>query len=454
MSKTNNVVVHNKHVREVLEEFKEFCGPQIVQSTYLVGGFVRDLLLGRYSSDVDFLVFGDTQEIARKFADHIQASFITLDEEHHVYRIVSKKYNIQIDMVGPKGNLLKEDLLKRDFTVNAMALPISDFLQFLCSNNTNKTINLNRMVIDYGDGLQHLQEKILVPAYPHTFIDDPLRILRGVRLAAQLGFTIPETIKHSMREAISLIREVSAERIRDELWGVFRINPSSQYIRVLVDEIQILQEIFDNKTGNEIDLEKYQQVERSVHLILEEIVEEEAPAHTYFYQIVAGGNARGPLLKLAALFGTSAPAVGKLLKLSAREISILNSWNRGIERIKSLPQSDFDNQKLVQILFHDLELETLGTLILYHTGQAYCGDNQSMELEQLQKGIITYELFARRLANLRPFISGNEIIQELSIQGKDIGTCLKLLRAAQIDGVVQNREQALEFVRSYSSNFS
>lgn len=200
---------------------------------FAVGGYVRDLLLGLSCKDIDFLVLGDVME----FAQHVCAE---LKVRHHV---VFEKFSTamipyrgrRLDFVGARREQyhpdsrkpvvevasLEEDLSRRDFTVNALALALNQD-------------NFGRL-IDLLGGLQDLKEKTLrTPSEPETtFSEDPLRIMRAIRFAAQLGFGI----ERGTLEAVGTMRErlsiVSQERITDEFWKILQTSKPSIGLRLL-----------------------------------------------------------------------------------------------------------------------------------------------------------------------------------------------------------------------------
>jgi putative nucleotidyltransferase with HDIG domain len=185
---------------------------------YLIGGFVRDKILGRDCADMDIVCLGDGIELARKTAmlfqpkpsvsyfknfgtAHIRVNHY--DIEFVGARKESYRYHSRNPDVVP--GTLEDDQNRRDFTINALAISLNkkDFGKLL----------------DPFDGMADLHNKIIrTPLEPEqTFIDDPLRMLRAIRFAAQLGFTIEEQTHNGIKQHIDRIRIVSQERITDEI---------------------------------------------------------------------------------------------------------------------------------------------------------------------------------------------------------------------------------------------
>lgn len=199
---------------------------------FLVGGAVRDLMLGvEQNKDLDFVVVGSGLTFAKaldkkmkqvgslvEFPDFDTARYILGEDKDKIelefagarsetYTVKSRKPNV-------KPTTLEEDLSRRDFTVNAMALPVEVLLK------KNTLVVLKKKVIDPFDGQKHLVEKVLkTPLDPDkTFSEDPLRMLRAVRFASQLNFSIEKKVLESIYKNRRRLEIISAERIKEELF--------------------------------------------------------------------------------------------------------------------------------------------------------------------------------------------------------------------------------------------
>jgi tRNA nucleotidyltransferase (CCA-adding enzyme) len=170
------------------------------QPAYMVGGAVRDALLGRTREylDLDFVLPRDAVEVARNIANHYKAGFVLLDAERQIARVVFP--NATVDIAKLEGTSLATDLHRRDFTINAIAY----------NPHTQE-------IVDPLGGYADLQQGILKMVSPTNLEDDPLRLMRGYRQAAQLGFTIEEETQTSIRNLAFHIENVSAERVRVEI---------------------------------------------------------------------------------------------------------------------------------------------------------------------------------------------------------------------------------------------
>ena len=205
-------------------------------SAYAVGGVVRDMFLGRKSKDIDIVVVGSgiafAQAVAKAISPHIEVSvfknFGTARfryENTEVEFVGARKESYRADSRKPavEDGTLQDDLNRRDFTVNALAIPL---------NGPEKG-----QVIDCFGGLQDMNDKLIrTPLDPDiTFSDDPLRMMRAIRFASQLGFSIvPETFEAIQRNAARL-EIISKERIVDEFNKILLSPQPSWGINLLKD---------------------------------------------------------------------------------------------------------------------------------------------------------------------------------------------------------------------------
>ncbi len=175
---------------------------------YLVGGAVRNAMMGLASHDLDFCLEGDVFQIARKAANKLGAAFFPLDEERETARLVLNKPDGSretYDFAAMRGSNLEDDLRGRDFTINAMAFDVRQ----------------PAALLDPLSGAADLRARILRACSPTAISDDPARILRAVRLAAAFNLHILPDTRSLLRQAVPLLPRVSPERVRDELFRIF-----------------------------------------------------------------------------------------------------------------------------------------------------------------------------------------------------------------------------------------
>lgn len=189
-------------------------------SVYLVGGAVRDAVLGNISRDLDFALRTDAAKTARHIADRLGAAFYLLHEEFDAGRVIlqgSQGDRTVLDFTAFRGKTLEEDLRARDFTINALAVDIRSPQQ----------------ILDPLGGLVDLQSRILRACSRSAFEQDPVRILRAVRQAAGLGFHIEVETRGLIRQSINGLSQVSAERVRDELMRMLAGPQPAAVVRAL-----------------------------------------------------------------------------------------------------------------------------------------------------------------------------------------------------------------------------
>jgi tRNA nucleotidyltransferase (CCA-adding enzyme) len=189
---------------------------------YLAGGIVRDMLSGRKSGDVDITIEGDAMEFARAFADSLGAAYrgferfgsgkVFLKDGSHVdfTSARSEIYSHKAALPEIKLTNLENDLFRRDFAVNAMAI---------CINK-----NDSGLLYDPFGGVNDLKNRILRALHAKSFLDDPIRILRGIRFEERFGFRMEKNTVAFLREALreKIFDRVPGERLRDELLLFFR----------------------------------------------------------------------------------------------------------------------------------------------------------------------------------------------------------------------------------------
>ena len=194
----------NSSVKANLESINQLA-QQLECPLYLIGGTIRDHLIGRTCTDYDFTSL-QAPEIACQWAQKVQRTQIPLDETpgHETYRVVLNP-NLYFDFTTLQGKTIEEDLAQRNFTINAMAVSLTDFI----AEKTNP--------IDPLNGQDDLRNKIIRVVPGRTFEEDPLRLLRAFRFANTLGFSIEPHTLTQIKAHKNKLTEVAQERITYEL---------------------------------------------------------------------------------------------------------------------------------------------------------------------------------------------------------------------------------------------
>ncbi|MDE0042261.1 MAG: hypothetical protein OXT74_09510, partial [Candidatus Poribacteria bacterium] len=207
-------LLHYLPDRRLISQLNSFACARRV-SLYLVGGCVRDLLLKRPVNDLDFALERDALSFARDFAGILGAAFVTLEEQLPTARVVIRESDFALDFAQFRGGSVEEDLRLRDLSINAIGIE-------LASLAAQPLVQL----VDPCNGLSDLSAGQLRFPSEQVVLDDPLRLLRVYRFAAQLGFTIPEETVHLISRHKNLLNQVestkvsreavASERVRDE----------------------------------------------------------------------------------------------------------------------------------------------------------------------------------------------------------------------------------------------
>lgn len=193
-------------------------------TVYVVGGIVRDLLLGRRPAhyDLDLVVEQNALAAARRVADRLGWAYYPMDETRDVARLifaVAGSDPLICDVAGMRGGSIEADLRERDFTVNAMALAFGPAGPPLLIDTTGGQVDLHRQTIRQVS--------------PMALPEDAIRILRAVRLAVELGFQIDGATQAQMERLGRTLRFAGPERVRDELWKLLATGNPAQAIDLL-----------------------------------------------------------------------------------------------------------------------------------------------------------------------------------------------------------------------------
>ncbi len=187
---------------------------------YLVGGAVRDILLGRPVRDYDFCVEGLVRPIGKSIANELNGAYYVLDDEREMVRVIiygADSDTCDVDIALLSGNSIQDDLRERDFTINAMAIELGS----------------TPRLIDPLNGLFDLHTKTLRMCSPESLHNDPLRALRAIRMCLEFDMTMDSALLGEMFSVSRFMHQSSYERHRDELFKIIKMGKNRLAVRLL-----------------------------------------------------------------------------------------------------------------------------------------------------------------------------------------------------------------------------
>lgn len=449
---------------------------------FVVGGAVRDLLLSRgVVEDLDLAVPSGALALARQLASHLGGAFVALDESRGAARVVVPGEG-QVDLTDFRASTLEADLQRRDFSVNAVAIPLGSLVR-----------EGKAPLLDPTGGVGDLGRRRLRLPSPQVFRDDPLRALRGVRLAAELGFALDSAAKRAARGVATRLREVAPERVREELVRLLRCPRAARGLRE-ADRLGLLEavlpEVGPMKSASQPKPHRFSVWEHSlktveaVELLLERLSSlvpyaEELAAHVA--EPLGDGLTRGDALKLAALFHDIAKpqtrqlidgrvrfighdvegaaivrAIGQRLRLSGKAVDVLERLVRHHLRPMHLGQVEEITRRARYRFFRDLGAEARDLLLLTLADAAAVRGDSPLDVWRGPGGRLVADLLRglgeeQIQAAVPPLVGGEDVMAAFGIPpGPKVGRLLALAREAQDLGVVGTREEALAYLRRAS----
>ena len=440
---------------------------------YLVGGVLRDFYLGKENFDKDVVVNKvDAENFAKTLANSIDATFISLDEENKIYRLILKDKINCIDIANLCEETIEEDLKRRDLTINAIAINLKTF-----------------EILDFTGGINDLQSKKIRHISEQNFIDDPLRLLRVYRFEAMLGFEIEKETTQIIKKHASKIHQSASERINYELLKLFSGDYSDKAL-IEMDKTGLLKEILPicedlkkipSNLHHHLDLFSH-----SIEVVkqLQQLYEKSAPeVKQHLEKINFGGAKRLAHLKFAGLL---------------HDIGKPSTWTieQDTGRHRFIKHDDIGSKMGLNILkqkkFSKKQIDYITKMIKYHIHPSHVVSapdiNDKIYMRFIRKtgdevidiillamadrlsarGVdITDEIVQKNINslqtlldfylsvkdNLKPLpklLSGEDIMEILNIKpSKELGEIIKELKEAQLSGDITTKQEALSFIDSY-----
>lgn len=459
---------------------------------FLVGGCVRDALLGRASHDLDFVVVeqGKAIPLCFKVANALGWPAYVMDRERDIGRCVAPDRALMMDFAGLRGPDLAADLRERDFTINALALPADG--------------DSVAAIIDPGGGVADALAGRLRQTHPQAIASDPVRALRAARLAAQLGFTLtPDTVQ-AARAAGAGLERISAERLRDEflklLMTPMPANPLSQIddwglLGRISPELAALRSVAQSAPHHEPVLAHTFSVLRWLALLENHLAGDQAalppaatqvldayrPAlQTHLARAVDGGLTGRHVLRLGALFHDVGKAAtqthtpdGRIrfldhaqvgADLAGRRLQALKLSNAAIHQVRlivaghmrplNLLSQEPISRRAIYRFFKSADLTgpDIALLGLADHLATYAGVGEATPwarlLDLTARFFQTYFEQFEQAVRPPPLVNGRQLLKALDLApGPEIGRIIRLLEEAQAAGEIQTSAEALALAR-------
>jgi len=443
---------------------------------WIVGGAVRDAVLGREVSDLDLAVAGDPGAAARALAEAIGEHAFELSAEFGTWRVATSGDGRQIDLTALRGERIEDDLAERDFTIGAIAVPLA-----------------GGDPIDPYAGLTDLAEKRLRAVGEASFTADPLRLLRAARLAAELDMEIEERTVALARAAASRAADPAGERQLAELRRLIggpdpqrglRLLNELELLPVLLPEVAELQgveqgpnhhlDVYDHTIAVlehtlevEGDLERFAG-ERAgeVEALLEEPLADDATRRTALrfgalFHDIAKPQTKAERDGFVGFRGhdeVGAEVIGEIcrrLRASRRLTQHLQGLARHHLRLGFLipemplpPRRVHAYLRATEPVAVDVTLLTVADRLSARGRGPIASPEMVAAHLQLAREMIAAALDWRRDGPPRPLLRGDELAAELGIEpGPELGSALAELEAAQYAGEITDRKGALEHLR-------
>lgn len=480
-------------IHPILEQIAAFFGGDF--PVYVVGGAVRDALIGRQIKELDFILPGKAIYHARRLADHLEAPFYILDRERDYGRILVAGEGdapLVLDFAPLQGSDLDEDLKCRDFTINAMAVSITPPYERY----------------DPLGGADDLRTRKLRACTPTAISADPIRTLRGVRFSINYDLKAEQDTKRQMRSEAERLPELSPERVRDELFKIFKNRKPHAAIQVL-ERLGALEYILPellNLRGIEQSAPHIDDVWRHTLNVVKNlglILSVLGPGHDpdsrsnlfmgvithrlgryrdqlaeHLHQEPVQSRSVRSLLVFAALYHDSGKPDTQAVGADGK-ISFLNHEMDGaqhaVQRAGQLQMSNDEIKRVKIIIRHHMRplwLAQTGTPPSRRAKYRFFKDTQAAGVDicllSLADTLGTYghtlppQIWKEQVEVVRSLLEawwdrkeeqvsppalldGNDLMREFALQpGQLVGRLLDGIREAQATGVVQNQRQAFE----------
>ena len=437
---------------------------------YLVGGAVRDILLGRKIRDFDFTVEGLVRPIGKNIANELGGAYYVLDDEREMVRVIIEDEQIgkfDVDIAQLSGETVEDDLQERDFTINAMAIAVGSDNQF----------------VDPLNGLSDMENKMLRMCAPDSLQNDPLRSLRAIRMSLEFGLTMDEDLLNAMYDARSRLYVSSMERYRDEMFKIIRLHKNAEAVS-MCQKFGLMDHLFPEwNSNNSIDSEWIANTDHFSLLLTVDQKNAEPLSDFDNYASSRLGNYKETLKaffdkplalyhnrRMLNLFSAIAGSLSKQvesvngwcsrLAFSSSETNFVMNSLQSFDLLRAVRNPENYGDVDIYRYFRQYKEGGIGGLILYLAdGYRYQNIPNAYrtwcdKVVFVQNMVSAYFTRYMEVISPRPLMSGHDIQELLAIPaGPVIGQIKNALIEAQIRGSVKNIPEAESFVRLESKHF-
>lgn len=392
---------------------------------YIVGGFVRDLLLNRKNFDLDFVVEGDAIEIAEQVNHRLkgrlishekfQTAVITLPDQPHIDFVSARREYYEYPAALPKveKSTIWNDLFRRDFTINCMAIEL---------NGKNEY-----QLIDYFSGLDDLYNGQIRALYNLSFIEDPTRIFRAVRFASRLNFSIEEETKKFILQAVNdkMVNKLSHDRIREEIHGIFKDENLHRSL-ALMKELHIFKTLNE---GHDISSEEIQKVDN-------------IPNTLKNFNTIDREDIRYSDIIVQQLL--SGLPIGLVPKIINNYVSYRQSYHGIIEGLRK-------KNKVYQYLqSQNVDLYDIYTLLEFATDEMLVFYYNDCNNSDIKHYLLYYKI---KLQSIHTLITGQDLLALGVKPGPLFKRILKEVLKAKIQGHIYTKEDELSYAKKLYKNY-
>ncbi len=476
---------------KLIQEILSFLDPSPNHQVWLVGGFIRDILNNKNECfDIDLALSFNPFKAAREYARFTNSGLVILDDERHIVRIVrtlenGKTYTFDLSEFRAKD--IDGDLKARDFTFNAISAPL--FGEHI-NNLKNNAIDL----YDPLNGEKALKEKLIEPCSNNLFIDDPLRIMRSFRFSALYKAKLSDDLIELIKSSKESLRNVSGERIRDELFKILSVSQSFNWIKLL-DETGILSILFpelavchgvSQNDWHHLDVFDHsilslEKLERLLSLMppypwwqeFLDYLSEEISSSRNYKQLLKFGILLHDIGKIPCKsidndtgkisFHRHEVEGAKMIKdicerfrLSSKELSFLQNLIKNHMRPGIIIQQGISDKRLFRF-YSECGRDGLGICLISLADRfsALGGNVTDEDLTVFSAGIyqIMNEFYLQKQKlKIKPLLNGNEIMKILNLNpGPVIKDLLIKIEEAQFVGEISTKEEAVSFIKNLSA---